>query len=187
VWAATEGGLSRIKDGHIETLSSKNGLPCDRVHWSMEDDDNAMWVYMPCGLARVERSEWYAWVDDPRHVVKTTIFDTSDGVGRVGVYGGYGPHVTKSSDGRIWFLPRDGVSVIDPHHLPFNKLLPPVHVEKVTADRKIYWQNLFGDASSSHPKLPPLVRDLVIEYTALSLVVPEKVRFRYKLEGLDPD
>jgi ligand-binding sensor domain-containing protein len=59
VWAATEGGLSRIKDGHIETLSSKNGLPCDQVHWSMEDDSHNMWLYMPCGLARVERSEWY--------------------------------------------------------------------------------------------------------------------------------
>ena len=80
VWAATEGGLSRIKDGHIETLSSKNGLPCDPVNWSMEDDDHAVWVHMPCGLVRIESSEWYAWVDDPRHVVKTTIFDSPTGL-----------------------------------------------------------------------------------------------------------
>ena len=102
VWAATEGGLSRIKDGRIETLNSKNGLPCDEVHWSMEDDDHDVWVYMPCGLARIEPSEWHSWVNDSRHVVKTTNFDTSDGVRDIGLIGSYGPHVTKSPDGRIW-------------------------------------------------------------------------------------
>jgi signal transduction histidine kinase len=182
VWAATEGGLSRIniKDGHIETLSSKNGLPCDVVHWSIEDNDHKVWVYMPCGLARIDRSEWNAWVDDPRHVVKSTIFDTSDGVRTVGVYGGYSPHVTKSADGRLWFSPRDGVSIIDPHHLPFNKLPPPVHIEQVTADGKNY-------DPANGLQLPPHVRDLTIDYTALSLVAPEKIHYRYKLEGQDPD
>jgi PAS domain-containing protein len=87
----------------------------------------------------------------------------------------------------LWFVSLDGVSVIDPRHLAFNQLPPPVHIEKIVADGKTYWQNWSGDASSSHPKLPPLVRDLTIEYTALSLVVPEKVRFRFKLEGQDKD
>ena len=184
LWAATEGGLSRIKDGRIETLSSKNGLPCDEVHWSVEDDEHAMWVFMPCGLARIERSEWYAWIDDPRHVIKTTFFDSSDGVPSVGVYGSSGPRVTKAPDGKIWFAQREGVSVIDPKHLPFNKLPPPVQVERVIADRKAY---AVSSGVSGRLPLPPLVRDLEIDYTALSLVVPEKVRFRYKLEGWDED
>ena len=179
IWAATESGLSRIKDGHIETLSSKNGLPCDEVHWSIEDDDHAVWVYMPCGLARIDRSEWYAWADDPRHVVKSTLFDASDGVGTVGVYGSYSPHVTKSPDGRIWFVSWGGVSIIDPHHLPINKLPPPVHIEQITADGKNY--------DPAHASLPRRVRDLTIDYTALSLVAPEKVRFRVMLEGQDTD
>jgi len=184
VWAATEGGLSRVKDGHTETLSSKNGLPCDEVHWSMEDDDHAVWVYMPCGLARIEPSEWYAWADDPRRVIKPTVFDNSDGVTSVGVYGGYGPHVTKAPDGKIWFAHQEGVSVVDPRHLPYNKVPPPVHIEQITADRTTY------DASSAtngRVSLPALIRDLKIDYTALSLVAPEKVLFRYKLEGRDRD
>jgi signal transduction histidine kinase/ligand-binding sensor domain-containing protein len=180
VWAATEGGLSRINDGDIETLSSKNGLPCDEVHWSVEDDDGAMWLYMPCGLARIEHSEWHAWVDDARHVIKAMIFDNSDGVASIGVYGSYGPRVTKSSDGKIWFPTYEGVSVIDPHHLPFNKVPPPVHIDQITADRKVY------DASSQL-RLPPLIRDLEVDYAALSFVAPEKVLFRYKLEGKDSD
>jgi len=187
LWAATDGGLSRIKDGHIAALTSKNGLPCDAVHWTMEDDDRAMWLYMPCGLVRIERPEMDAWVSDPKRVVKTTVFDNSDGVRTHSTAGGFVPLVSKSADGKLWFVAFDGVSVIDPHHLPVNKLPPPVHIEQITVDRKTYWQNWAGDASSSQTKLPPLVRDLTIDYTALSLVAPEKVHFRYKLEGWDRD
>jgi PAS domain S-box-containing protein len=184
VWASTENGLSRIKDGQVSTMTQKNGLPCDEVHWSVEDEDHAVWLYMPCGLVRVGRSELDAWIDDPKHVLKTTLFDNSDGVWSVGVYGPFGPHVTKSPDGRIWFVPEDGVSVIDPRHLPFNKLPPPVHVDQITADRKTY--NPASYTNGRMP-LPARIRDLEIDYTALSLVAPEKVRFRYKLEGRDRD
>jgi len=88
--------------------------------------------------------------------------------------------VTKSSDGKIWFTVWDGVSVLDPHHFAFNKLPPPVHIERITADRKTY------DARNGL-RLPPRVRDLAIDFVALSLVAPEKVRFCYKLEGQDKD
>jgi hypothetical protein len=69
--------------------------------------------------------------------------------------------------------------VIDPRHLPFNKLPPPVHIEQITADGKT--QDLTHGV-----QLPPHVRDLSIDYTALSFVAPEKIHFRYKLEGQDP-
>ena len=46
------------------------------------------------------------------------------------------PRATKSRDGKLWFSASDGVNVVDPRHLPFNKLPPPVHIEQVTADRK---------------------------------------------------
>ncbi len=80
----------------------------------------------------------------------------------------------------MWFASDDGVSVIDPKNLPFNHLPPPVQVEQIVADRKLY-------ATDAALKLPPLTRDLQIDYTALSLVAPEKVRFRYRLEGYDRD
>jgi signal transduction histidine kinase len=184
LWASTEGGLSRIKDGHIATMTQKNGLPCDEVHWSMEDDDHAVWLYMPCGLVRIARSELDAWINDLKHVLKTTVFDNSDGVRSIGVYGAMGPHVTKSPDGRIWFVPNNGVSVIDPRQLPFNKLPPPVHIEQIIANHKSY--AVTSDANGN-VRMPPRVRDLQIDYTALSLVAPEKVLFCYKLEGWDRD
>ena len=137
LWAATEGGLSRVKDGRVATLTSRNGLPCDTVHWVMEDDDHSFWLYTACGLVRIARPELDAWVDrseanDPDHGFRQ--FRRSQEP--CGHCSGYSPRVAKSADGKLWFLPGDGVSVIDPRHLPFNKLPPPVHIEQITADRK---------------------------------------------------
>jgi signal transduction histidine kinase/streptogramin lyase len=188
LWASTEGGLSRIKDGHVATLSTKNGLPCHAVHWSAEDADHSVWLYLECALVRVAASEMSAWIADPKRSVGVTLLDSSDGVAAKRVlFGGLSALVTESLDGKLWFGVQNGVSVIDPRHLLFNKLPPPVHIERVIADRKTYWQNWSGDVSSSPPKLPPLVRDLTIDYTALSLIVPERVHFRFKLEGQDRD
>jgi len=88
--------------------------------------------------------------------------------------------VTKSPDGKIWFVHGDGVSTIDPRHLRLNARPPPVHIEQFIADGRTY-------PAFSGLRLPPRVRDLSIDYTALSLVAPEKVRFRFKLEGQDRD
>jgi signal transduction histidine kinase/ligand-binding sensor domain-containing protein len=186
LWAATEGGLSRLKNGRVSTLTVRNNLPCDSVHWSIEDNAKSIWLYTACGIVRIARSEWDAWaiaVDqgkDTKPMIHVTVFDSSDGVRTLAGVSHYGPQVTKSSDGRLWFTGVDGVSVVDPSHLSFNKLPPPVHVEQIIADRKTY------DASGQ-VRLPPLIRDLEIDYTALSLVAPEKVLFRYKLEGYDSD
>ena len=190
LWASTEGGLSRLKDGSLVTLNSKNGLPCDSVHWLIKDDDGSFWLYMPCGLVRIARSEmesWAAAVDknkDWTRKVQSTVFDNSDGVRSLAQIGTITPQVAKSSDGKLWFLPWDGVSMIDPRHIPFNRIPPPVHVEQMIADRTNY--EVASDANG-RTRLAPHVRDLEIDYTALSLVAPEKNRFRYKLEGFDRD
>jgi signal transduction histidine kinase len=177
LWAATENGLSRIKDDHVTTLTSKNGLPCDNVHWTMDDADHFVWVYTACGLVRIARTELDAWVDDPSRSVPVTLFDVSEGV-RTQSNPSAVQGVSKAADGRIWYVAFDGVSVIDPQHFPFNKLPPPVQIEQVTADRKTY-------GAAQGLRLPALVRDLAIDYVALSFVAPEQVKFRYKLEGYD--
>jgi signal transduction histidine kinase/ligand-binding sensor domain-containing protein len=176
LWAATFGGLSRIKDGHVVTLTSQNGLPCNTVHWMREDGAGSVWLYLACGLLRIGWSELDAWASHRTQTIHATLFDSADGVSSQRYAGGYDSVVEKSVDGKLWFVRRGGVSVIDPHHLPFNKLPPPVHIEQVTADDKIY------DATNGL-RLPPRIRNLAIDYTALSFVAPERMRFRYKLEG----
>ena len=188
LWASTEeGGLSRIKDGRVATLTTNNGLPCDAVHWSIEDNDRAVWLYTACGLVRITRPELDAWIADPTHRIQTTLWDASDGVRLSGTAPStFGPPVAKARDGKLWFHTGEGVDVVDPHHVAFNKLPPPVHILEVIADQKTYWGDFPGMAVANL-RLPPRTRDLTVDYAALSLTAPEKIHFKYKLEGQDSD
>jgi ligand-binding sensor domain-containing protein len=78
LWVATESGLSRLKNGHVATLSRKNGLPCDAVEWQIEDDAGSFWLYTPCGLVRIARPELDAWTSNPNRSIQTSVFDNSD-------------------------------------------------------------------------------------------------------------
>ena len=178
MWVATEDGLSRIANGRVATLATANGLPCKTVHWIIEDQLDSYWLYTACGLVRIPRPELDAWAADPKRIVRFTTFDSVDGVRSVAILGPSRPAVTKSSDGKIWFLNGTTVSFIDPSHIGANTLPPPVLVEGIVADGRTF------DVAPGL-RLPPNVRDLLINYTANSLVAPEKVQFRYKLEGQD--
>ncbi|HEU4769038.1 MAG TPA: two-component regulator propeller domain-containing protein [Pyrinomonadaceae bacterium] len=190
LWIATQGGLSRYKNGRFVTLTAENGLPCDGVHWVKEDDARSFWLYTPCGLVRVARTELAAWANAVDHDVNAkpkvwaTLFDSSDGVRVIASGNHFSPQVARSTDGKLWFSPGDGLSLIDSNRLPFNNVPPPVQIEQFVADRKTYTASFDG---SGPLRLPPLIRDLQIDYTALSLVAPEKILFRYKLEGRDSD
>ena len=180
LWIATEGGLSRLRDGQILTLTSANGLGCDRIHTLIEDDDEALWLNTACGLVRIARGDLSVWLGNPRGQLKTRLFGPADGMRVRTALGGYSRRSAKSADGRLWFPVLDAVAIVDPRHLPENHLAPPVQIDQLIVDRKPY---------AIHPglMLPPLTRDLQIDYTAFSFAAPEQVRFRYKLEGYDSD
>jgi len=186
LWVATDGGLSRLKDGRVTTLTKGNGLPCNTIHWTIEDSVDSMWLETACGLVRIKRLELDNWIvavardKEAKPSSQFEIFDASDGMRSVSSSSHFSSQVTQSADGRLWFVGLDGVNVVDPNHLAFNNLPPAVHVEQLIADRKTY------DANGG-VLLPPLIRDLQIDYTALSFVAPEKNQFRYKLEPRDHD
>ena len=180
LWVATAGGLSRIAGGRVDTLGVRSGLPCDAVKWSVEDHTGALWLQTDCGLVRVERDELDEWISDPASSVGLIAYDGSDGAVGYANLGSYGPKVSRAADGHLWFATYDGVGVIDPRALPSNPIPPPVHIERVIGDGTTY-------APSSAARLPARVRDVRIEYTALSLGAPDKVAFRYRLEGRDED
>jgi signal transduction histidine kinase/ligand-binding sensor domain-containing protein len=188
LWITTEGGLTRLKNGRLATLTMKNGLPCNKVHWSIEDDLHSVWLYTACGLLRIPRSELDASVSEiekDRNApvrIQPAIFDNADGLRSRANAGGFSPHVSESADGRLWFFPLDGLSSVDPARLALDSSPPPVHIEQLRADRRTH---LFSSDPDARFMLPPLVRDLEIEYTAIHTTAPEKVRFRYMLEGRD--
>ena len=97
---------------------ARNGLPCDTIHWTIEDDDRSFWLYTACGLVRIARTELDAWIADPKRRMETTVWDAADGVRlRSSAASAYGPRVAKSTDGKLWFVTGEGVQVVDPHHL----------------------------------------------------------------------
>lgn len=183
VWAATEkGGLSRIKDGRVDTLTVGNGLPCNTVHWSALDDNGSLWMYAACGLVRVMRDDLAAWIADPGgHRIAPKVMGAADGVPLMAFSPAYfNPPVAKGPEGKLWMVSGVDLQVVAPDHLPINPLPPPVHIETLVADHKAY---TVADGLT----LPPRARDLSIEFTALSLVDPKSTRFRYRLEGHDTD
>jgi signal transduction histidine kinase len=187
LWIGTETGLSRLKDGRIVTMTGSNGLPCDGVDWMVDEDASHVWLYLACGIARIQRSDLDAAFAAREHgsaqpPLRMTLFDSSAGVRSTLSIGSYSPHAARSPDGRVWFASPDGVGVLNPQRIPHNTMPPPVHIEQVIADRELYVRS----PASESIELPAKTRDLQIDYTALSLTAPERMRFRYRLLGYDP-
>lgn len=179
--AAPIEGLIRMKLGKTQRLSKANGLPCDGVFGFVRDDQRNWWLEAPCGYLSIADSEMQRWWEHPDSAVKYRFFDVSEGA-RTALADFNS--TTKSSDGRLWFATGVIAQSIDPSHLVFNLLPPPVRIEQIAADHKIYEVD---SKSSQKVTLPAKLHDLEIDYTALSFVAPEKVFFRYKLDGIDHD
>jgi signal transduction histidine kinase/ligand-binding sensor domain-containing protein len=176
--AATSNGLYRLKDGHLSLMDSRNGLPCSSIFSTIEDNYGSLWLYAKCGLLRISASDWATWQKFPDRKVPVKTFDALDGAQPD--LSQNQPVVSKSPDGRLWFASGEFVQMVDPSQTYANLIPPPVRIEKLVADRDSY-------DTSTQLSLPPLRRELEINYTALSFKVPRKVYFRYKLEGHDKD
>ncbi|HWY71290.1 MAG TPA: two-component regulator propeller domain-containing protein [Terriglobales bacterium] len=178
IWAATNLGLFRWKDGKGNILSSRNGLPCDSINAFVRDNSGSLWLSTECGFVVIADSEIEKWRKQPGSTVKASTLDAYDGAQPAAAP--FSPPASKSVDGRLWFANESIVQMIDPSHLAGNTIPPPVHIEQIVADGKNY-------SPRENVRLPPHTRDLEIDFTALSFVVPQKVHFRYKLEGRDAD
>ena len=177
LWVPTSKGLFRWNNNNWRVLDKRNGLPCDVIFSAIKGDDGAFWLYSQCGLMKITRSEFDRWRDRSDVKLTVEVFDKFDGATSV-VANLSQPTTAKTSDGRLWFLSRRTAQMIDPRQTYRNPLPPPVHIEQMVADHKDY-------ALGDRLHLPALTRDIEIDYAALSLAVPQKVQFRYELEGHD--
>ncbi len=175
----TSQGLYRLNHGQLTLFNSENGLPCPETFNVIRDNQGDLWIYTRCGMVRIAESEWAKWIESPHVAVSVMILDALDGA-QAGTGGSYQPNSSKAPDGRLWFETGVSIQMLDPDRLYENPLPPPVHIEDVITDRKTY-------SPQNRLHLPALTRDLEIDYTALSFVVPQKVHFQYKLEGYDRD
>ena len=178
MWGAGSTGIAHWKDGAPQLMTVGNGLTCNEIYSAIKDDMGQLWLYAACGVMVIPGLELEKWLARPGSLVQVRTFDALDGA-HPGI-SPFQPVVSKAPGGRIWFATSSTLQFVDPGHLPKNLLPPPVRIEQITADRKSY-------SVDENLRLPALTRNLEIDYTALSFVAPQKVRFRYKLEGLDED
>jgi len=190
MWVTSLVGFNRIKNGQVIHIDASNGLPCDRLFWSLVEKD-ALWISGLCGLMKIDKGDLDAWLAAAEHgssvKIKVRLFSLRDGVPKATSESttGYavaainiGPKLTRMRDGKIWVVTNDNIVSVDPQRIPVNSIVPPVHVEQLISDGQRH-------PSASDTRLPPLQRNLTIEYTALSFTVPEQVQFKYRLEGFD--
>jgi signal transduction histidine kinase/ligand-binding sensor domain-containing protein len=175
VYAATSFGLETVRNGKVQVMDTRSGLPCEVLHDAIFDRYENLWLYMQCGLVRIARTDLATWLRDPSLVVPTMLLDAEDGVDSFDApFGGS----ARTPDGVLWFANSVGLQKVDPDSAARPGNPPPVHVEQFTADGKHY-------DTGEVIQLPPLTGDIQIDYAGLSFVAPDKVRFRYKLDGFD--
>jgi len=182
IWVGGEGGLSEFKNERFRTLTGQSGLPASIVGGIVEDQDGFLWLATEIGALRIDPRDFDRAATDPAYHLPYISYNVLDGIpGNVQFAGLPFPKVARTTDGRIWFAATNGLAYIDPRRrIPKNKLPPPVHIESVKVDRKQI-DPVQGIALARH------THDVEIDYTALSLSVPERVLFRYRLEGADTD
>jgi signal transduction histidine kinase/ligand-binding sensor domain-containing protein len=180
VWVGGRGGLSKFENGRFRPLSTTNGLPTQSVIGMIEDDQGYWWLATEVGVLRIPAGELDRAVANPAYRIRYESFDTLDGLpGKTSDLFPM-PLVVHTPDGRIWVSTNNGIAYVDPRHIPKNDLSPPVHVETIKVDDKVV-------APEDGIVLNHNTKDIEIDYTALSLSIPERVLFRYKLDGYDTE
>lgn len=214
-WFGTPNGLSSFSKNHWMAYSLKDGLPSDTVNCLFEDSSGTLWIGTSAGLASlrsgriqvfrkapdslqqqilglVEDKKGWLWVATSNRVLRVrsdkllrgTIeqedireygladgLQSTEGVNRC-------HSVVADSLGGIWFSMNRGLSVVDPSHFVGDSLPAIVHLEGISSDGGPI------DIGSSI-RIPPSPKKLIFRYTGLSLAVPERVRFRYALDGFE--
>jgi signal transduction histidine kinase/ligand-binding sensor domain-containing protein len=177
VWIGGSGGLSRYANGRVVTLGPANGLPAGRVAAIIDDLAGSLWVTMERGLIRLRRADLDRAVADSAYRVRYEAYDALDGLAgaAVGMI-----NATRTADGALWFAQGGGLTHATPRELqaePDRTPAPAQIAAVVTSDNRM---------TGGRPSFPPGTRRLEIQYTAATLTDAKQVRFRYRLDGVDP-
>ncbi|HEY0332561.1 MAG TPA: two-component regulator propeller domain-containing protein [Stenotrophomonas sp.] len=179
IWIGGERGLARSIDGHIRNVHERAGDPFRGISGIVETAHGELWLNTAHGIVRVLAGQVAHLFDERGAGATFETFDFLDGVPGIPAQFRPIPSIADTGDGRVWFATTSGVVSIDPAALVRNPVPPPVHIRSVLADGRNH------SVGAGAVYLPAGVENLQIGYTALSLSIPERVRFRYRLEGHD--
>ena len=177
VWVGGEMGLARFDGAGFHAVVSDSGS-LSSITGLVETTGGDLWANSGAGLVRIDATEIARLSRDPLHRVHIEMFDALDGVIGSSARVRPLPTLVEATDGRLWFVTNLGLYSIDPAHIRRDVQPPPVVVKSVAANDQVY-------AASSGLKLPQNTTSLRIDYAALSLTMPERIRYRYRLDGVD--
>ena len=181
VWLAGTGGVVTVHSKSLRTHAMDGFQSARTSIWHCGNSKAGdLWINGFSGVTHVPAKALANWLRNTNYPVSAEHFDALDGLPGYSAFRVPEPSVVESSEGRLWFATTKGIAWLDPVTLEQNRnrLPPPVTISSVLANNKIYpGLNFFA--------LPARTENLQIDYTALSLAIPERVKFRYQLEDVD--
>jgi ligand-binding sensor domain-containing protein/signal transduction histidine kinase len=176
LWIGTnDGGLNRWRAGKIVRIASRQ-LP-QRVIGILEDGNGFLWISSNAGIYRVSREALNRMAEGGADA-EVMRFGVADGMRISECSSGGHPAEVRLKDGSLWFATLKGIARVDPEHMPVNRVAPQVAVERVSVDDA--QQGSIADLT-----VAPGHSHYEFDYAGLSFVAPQKVEYRYQLEGFD--
>lgn len=178
LWIGTRDGLSRYWNGHFSNILHTNGLPNDFIFNVLDDGEGNFWLSSDAGICRVSKAALDALADGRAHRAEFVSLSYRDGLRAASLVAGTQPNACVGGDGHLFFCSLNGLAVATPMNKTLNRQMPPVYIERVLINGQ-------EDLTSRSPKLQPGPCEIEIHYTALSFIAPEKIRFKYRLDGFN--
>ncbi|MGH9763113.1 MAG: ligand-binding sensor domain-containing protein, partial [Blastocatellia bacterium] len=179
LWIATYGGgVNRFKDGVFTKCNSESGLSDDFISRILDDDQGNLWMSSNRGIIRVNKAQLDNFAEGKVRSITPTLYGVADGMRTAECNGGAQPAGWKAADGTLWFPTVLGAVRFDPRDANAKHAPPQAAIEGVQVDHQSL--NVNGPAT-----IAPGKGDMEFYYTGLDLGSPEKVQFRYKLDGYD--
>lgn len=177
IWIGGESGVQYFDGSRFQSIESADGSTLSDVFGMVADPEKGLWLATNQGVTFIAEPELQR-LDAHHHQVTLRTFGLLDGLTAALQRTLASPSSARTVDGRIWFATTNGLIWIAPNRIPSNTVPPPVVIESLVANGRRY--DTFAPL-----RLPPQTKNLQISYTAASLTIPERVRFRYKLDGQD--
>jgi signal transduction histidine kinase/ligand-binding sensor domain-containing protein len=184
LWIGTEGGGLRLLDhgqNGQEKMTSffvRDGMFDNEIYGIIRDDQDNLWMACSKGLFSVNRGDLLKFAAGTINKIVSSPYSPTDALRTIECRAGVQPGSARTRDGRVWFSTIRGLYVFDPNHLQLKIPAPPVVIEETTVNGERV-------EPAAIAAIPPGLKNLEFTYSGLTYVQPNRITFRYMLEGFD--